>query len=80
MFDPWVGRAPEKEMTTHSISCLRNLAWVFFLGNPTDRGVFLPGKSDEQRRLAGHRPQGCKRVGHDLATKQQQQLNYLEIK
>ena len=33
----------------------------------------LPGKSHEQRSLAGYNPWGCKRVRHDLATKQQQQ-------
>ena len=32
---------------------------VFFAGNPTYRGS-----------LAGYSPWGCKRVGHDLATKQ----------
>ena len=35
--------------------------------------VFLPGKSHGQRRLPGFSPRGCKRVGHDLVTKQQQQ-------
>ena len=34
--------------------------------------VFLPGKSHGQRSLVGYSPQGHKRVGHDLATKQQQ--------
>ena len=34
--------------------------------------VFLPGKSHGQRSLVGHNPQGHKRVGHNLATKQQQ--------
>ena len=33
--------------------------------------VFLPEKSQEQRSLAGYSPRSCKRVGHDLATKQQ---------
>ena len=33
--------------------------------------VFLPGKSDGQRSLAGHRSQGRRRVGHDLAIKRQ---------
>ena len=33
--------------------------------------VFLPGKSREQRSLVGYSPWGHKRVGHDLATKQQ---------
>ena len=31
--------------------------------------VFLPGKSHEQRSLAGYSPWDPKRVGHDLATK-----------
>ena len=34
--------------------------------------VFLLGKSHGQRSLVGYSPWGCKRVGHDLATKQQQ--------
>ena len=34
--------------------------------------VFLPGKSHGQRSLLGYSPWGHKRVGHDLATKQQQ--------
>ena len=34
--------------------------------------VFSPGKSPGQRSLGGLRPWGCKRVGHDLVTKQQQ--------
>ena len=33
--------------------------------------VFLPGKSHGQRRLVGYSPLGRKRVGKDLATKQQ---------
>ena len=33
--------------------------------------VFLPGKSRAQRSLWGYSPCGCRRVGHDLATKQQ---------
>ena len=35
--------------------------------------VFLPGKSHGQRSLVGYSPWGCKRVCHDLVTKQQQQ-------
>ena len=31
----------------------------------------LPGKSHGQRSLAGYSPWGRKRVGHNLATKQQ---------
>ena len=33
--------------------------------------VFLPGKSHGQKSLAGYHPRGLKRVGPDLATKQQ---------
>ena len=35
--------------------------------------VFLPGKSHGQRSLVGYSPWGCKKVRHNLATKQQQQ-------
>ena len=38
---------------------------------------FLPGKSHGQRSLVGHTSFGHKRVGHDLATKQQQQTWWL---
>ena len=37
--------------------------------------VFLPGKSHGQRSLVGYSPRGCKRIRHDLATKQEQQSN-----
>ena len=33
--------------------------------------VFLPGKSHGQRSLVSYNPWGCKRVEHNLATKQQ---------
>ena len=33
--------------------------------------VFLPGKSHGQKSLEGYSPWGHKRVGHNLATKQQ---------
>ena len=36
--------------------------------------VFLPGKSHGQRNLEGYSPWGLKRVGYNLATKQQPQL------
>ena len=36
--------------------------------------AFLPGKSHGRRSLVGYRPWGCKRVGHDLVTKQPQIL------
>ena len=38
--------------------------------------VFLMGKSHGQRSLVGYSPWGCKRVGQDLVTKQQQQQIY----
>ena len=34
--------------------------------------VFLPGKSHGQRSLVDYSPEGCKRVRHNLVTKQQQ--------
>ena len=37
--------------------------------------VLLPGKAYGQRRLEGCSQWGCKRVGHDLATKQQQKCH-----
>ena len=36
--------------------------------------VFLPGKSHGQRKLACYSPWGCRRVGHDLVTKQQDHI------
>ena len=36
--------------------------------------VFLPGKSHGQRSPVGYSPWGCKKVGYDFVTKQQQQL------
>ena len=34
--------------------------------------VFLPGESHGQRGLEGYSPWGCKRVGHNIVTEQQQ--------
>ena len=42
--------------------------------------VFLPGNFHGQRSLAGYSPLGCKRVGHDSVTKQQQQQNMPSVK
>ena len=36
--------------------------------------VFLPGEFHVQRSLAGYSPWSCKRVRHDLVTKQQKVL------
>ena len=41
--------------------------------------IFLPGKSHGQRSLAGYSPWCCKRIGHDLATKQQQHFKPLNL-
>ena len=41
-------------------------------GTQQPTSVFLPGKSHVQRSLAGYSSWGHKRVGHDLANKQQQ--------
>ena len=49
--------------------CVRKVPWRR-KWQPTP--VFLPGESHGQRSLAWCSPWGCKRVGHDLATKQQQ--------
>ena len=43
-------------------------------GNSNPLMVFLLGKSHGQRGLVGYSPWGCKRIRHDLATKQQQLL------
>ena len=52
--------------------------WVPSLGweGPLEKemathSVFLPGKSHGHKSLVGYSPWGHKRVGHDLATKQQ---------
>ena len=45
-------------------------------GNGKPTPVFLPGESHGQRSLVSYSPWGCSRVGHDLATKQQQQTAY----
>ena len=39
--------------------------------------VFLPGKPHGQRSLVGYRPWSHKRVGHDLATKQQHRCEHV---
>ena len=40
--------------------------------------VFLPGKSQGQKSLAGYSPWGHKRIGLDLMTKQQQRKSYVD--
>ena len=36
--------------------------------------VFLPGEFHGQRGLEGYSPWGCKKVGHNIVTEQQQQI------
>ena len=45
----------------------------------TTHFIFLSGKSHEHRSLVGYSPWGCKRVGNDIATKQQQWFNRHKI-
>ena len=42
--------------------------------------VFSPGKSQEKKSLAGCSPWGHKSVGHDLSTKQLQQIQHVIMK
>ena len=43
-------------------------------GNNNPLQLFLLRKSHRQRNLVGYSAEGCKRVGLDLAAKQQQQI------
>ena len=45
-------------------------------GNSNHFPLFSPGKSHGVTSLEGFSPWGHRRVGHDLATKQQQQLSF----
>ena len=42
--------------------------------------VFLPGKFHGLRSLEGYSSWGCKRVGHNLVTKQQIKLRFIPMK
>ena len=42
--------------------------------------VFLPGKSHGQRSLAGHSSWSLKRVGHELVTKQREEIRVSDFK
>ena len=55
------------------------LIWIHWRRKWQPTPVFLPGKSHRQRILAGYNPWGHKRVGHDLATKQQYAYIKLQI-
>ena len=50
-------------------------------GDPLEKDMathpsILAWEIDGQRNLAGYSPQGCKRARHDLATKQQCNIQY----
>ena len=63
-----VKNLPANAGNTSSISGLRRSLGV---GNIQPTPVFLPGESHGQGSLAGYSPWDRKRVGHDLAIKQQ---------
>ena len=44
---------------------------ILLRGKWKPTSVFLSGKSHQQRSLAGYNPWGCRRVRHDLMSKQQ---------
>ena len=49
------------------------------LGEGNSNPVFLPGKFYGQRSLVGYSPWSCKRVRHDLVTKQQPGWKHLVL-
>ena len=51
--------------------CAGKIPWTWEW-QPTP--LFLPGESHRQRSLVAYSPWGCKRDGHNSATKQQQQM------
>ena len=69
------GWLSDKESTCQARDVGLILGWRRSPGEGTRQSnpIFLPGKSHGQGSLAGYSPWGCKRVGHDLATKKQQQ-------
>ena len=64
------GKEPACQCVRHKISSLDQ-------EDPRDPG-FSPGKSPGQRSLVGYSPWGHKRVGRDLATKQQHTDTYFK--
>ena len=61
--------------------------WVPSLGwkDPLEKAMathssILAGESHGQRSLVGYNPWGCKRVSHDLATKQHTELKYFFLR
>ena len=56
--------------------CVRKIPWRM-KWQPTP--LFLPGEAHGQRSLVSYSLWGCKRVGHDLANKCQQQYIYTYI-
>ena len=64
-----------KNLPAMQESRVQSLGWADALEKATATHSIIPmdrGKSYGQRDLAGYGPRGRKRVGHDLATKQQQ--------
>ena len=71
----WVKNLLEMQETQ-----VRSLGWEDPLEKEvTTHSSILAWKSPGQRSLAGYSPWGRKRVGHDLVTKQKQQLVIIQI-
>ena len=71
----WVKNLLEMQETQ-----VRSLGWEDPLEKEvTTHSSILAWKSHGQRSLAGYSPWGRKRVGHDLVTKQKQQLVIIQI-
>ena len=73
------GSSVIKESACNAGVCLQSWTWFWSLDweDPLENKgqltpVFLPGKSQGQRSLVGYNPWGCKRVRHNLVTKQRQ--------
>ena len=56
---------------------VRSQGWEYLLEKEMETHTsILAGKFRGQRNLAGYSPWGCKRVRHNLVTKQQQNIFY----
>ena len=72
-YSPWGHKESDTtEVTWHTCTHIRSLGWEDPLEEEWQPApIFLPGESQGQRSLAGYGPWGCKRVRHDLETKQE---------
>ena len=79
-FTPW-GGLPSGSIVKNPPVIQETQVWSLGWEDPLEKEmatqptpVFFLGKPHGQRSLAGYSPRGRKRVGHDLVTKQQQNL------